>query len=48
VHREQIQLVVVAVLNNDGRGITVEAGWDLHIAEPTVVDSGTQGMVISH
>ena len=39
-----IQLVGVTAQNNDGRGISVEAGWDVLIASPTVVDSGAQGI----
>jgi hypothetical protein len=44
VRPESIRLVGVAALNNDGRGISVEAGWDVLIADPTVADSGAQGI----
>ncbi len=44
VRPENIQLLGVATLNNDGRGISIEAGWDVVIANPSVVDSGFQGI----
>lgn len=44
VRPENIQLLGVATLNNDGRGISIEAGWDVLIASPSVVDSGFEGI----
>jgi hypothetical protein len=45
---QNIQLVGVAALNNNGRGISVEAGWDVLIASPTVADSGAQGIWLAN
>ena len=44
VRPESIQLIGVSALNNEGRGISVEAGWDVLIADPTVADRGHQGI----
>jgi hypothetical protein len=44
VRPENIQLHGVMVLNNDGRGINVEAGSNILIAGASVIDNGFQGI----
>ena len=39
-----IQLLNNSVLRNDGRGINIEAGWNVLISNPTAVDNGNAGI----
>lgn len=47
-HPENIQLIDIVTINNDGRGISVEAGSNIAIANPTAVDNGVQGIWIDN